>query len=137
MLILSKIQSLHSNIKKFSKILNISSLQYCCGHSSYLQLKTFILKSPAISCEIWSNDGLFNQIWNIRTFTNSSYLLNHYDVLGVKQSASKEEIKNAYIKLSKIYHPDKLLQDYKSFDAKDFLKVYYIYLYKHINNLVT
>lgn len=32
---------------------------------------------------------------------------NHYDVLGVPHGASQEQIKNAYIELTKKYHPDK------------------------------
>ncbi|XP_023347264.1 uncharacterized protein LOC111716083 isoform X2 [Eurytemora carolleeae] len=32
---------------------------------------------------------------------------NPYDVLGLHRSAKKKEIKDAYIRLSKIYHPDK------------------------------
>lgn len=33
--------------------------------------------------------------------------MNFYDILQVKQSATKEEIKQSYYKLAKIYHPDK------------------------------
>ena len=32
---------------------------------------------------------------------------NHYDVLGIDQKASQSEIRKAYLKLSKKFHPDK------------------------------
>lgn len=36
-------------------------------------------------------------------------MINHFRVLGVKASASEEEIKKAYKRLSNKYHPDKIL----------------------------
>ncbi|MFC0046911.1 cold adaptation protein ActJcold adaptation protein ActJ [Rheinheimera tilapiae] len=36
-------------------------------------------------------------------------MINHFRVLGVKASASEDEIKKAYKRLSNKYHPDKLL----------------------------
>ena len=36
-------------------------------------------------------------------------MINHFRVLGVKASASDDEIKKAYKRLSNKYHPDKLL----------------------------
>lgn len=36
-------------------------------------------------------------------------MINHFRVLGVKETASDAEIKKAYRRLSNLYHPDKLL----------------------------
>jgi len=44
-------------------------------------------------------------------------MINHFRVLGVKASASEDEIKKAYKRLSNKYHPDKLLG--LSADEKD------------------
>ena len=33
--------------------------------------------------------------------------MSHYETLGISKNASKDDIKNAYRKLAKIYHPDK------------------------------
>ncbi|XP_059053080.1 dnaJ homolog subfamily C member 30, mitochondrial-like [Achroia grisella] len=44
----------------------------------------------------------------VRSISTSSWLrANHYDVLGVTPKATQSEIKSAYYKLSKVYHPDK------------------------------
>ncbi|RVU42057.1 J domain-containing protein [Rheinheimera riviphila] len=44
-------------------------------------------------------------------------MINYFRVLGVKATATDEEIKKAYKRLSNKYHPDKLLSE--SDDAKD------------------
>lgn len=44
---------------------------------------------------------------------------NYYTVLGVKESAALEEIKNKYKELIKLYHPDKQLQQ----SSEEFIKV--------------
>ena len=43
--------------------------------------------------------------------------MNHYDILGLKKNASQKEIKEAYKKLIKKYHPD-LYQGDKTFAEK-------------------
>lgn len=46
--------------------------------------------------------------WEIRLFSLSSQLLrSHYDVLGVTRNSTIKEIKAAYFRLSKLYHPDR------------------------------
>jgi curved DNA-binding protein CbpA len=43
----------------------------------------------------------------IRTLTFRTMEKNHYDVLGIVEGASGNEIKKAYRELIRIYHPDK------------------------------
>lgn len=44
-----------------------------------------------------------------RLYTSNSLKIrkNHYDSLGVSKNASQADVKTAYYKLSKVYHPDK------------------------------
>lgn len=39
--------------------------------------------------------------------STSRYCASHYDVLGLTPRATQSDIKSAYYKLSKVYHPDK------------------------------
>lgn len=41
----------------------------------------------------------------IRTYVSKP--TNHYDSLGISSNSTQNEIKNAYYKLSMVYHPDK------------------------------
>lgn len=47
--------------------------------------------------------------------------INHYDALGIKQTATQKEIKEAYFQLCKKYHPDKHANDEAK--AQQFLKI--------------
>jgi DnaJ-domain-containing protein 1 len=62
----------------------------------------------------WQHLPLFS--FNHLAFTRFS-MINYFRVLGVKATATDEEIKKAYKRLSNKYHPDKLLSE--SDDAKD------------------
>lgn len=48
--------------------------------------------------------------------TTSLHILNHYEVLGVERTASSDDIRDAFLKLSKECHPDKNSQDPKTHD---------------------
>lgn len=53
-----------------------------------------------------SNSRLISSL--VRSLSTSSRsCANHYDALGITPKATQNDIKSAYYKLSKIYHPDK------------------------------
>ena len=54
----------------------------------------------------WINDNDFNSIQAM--LLNKTDITNSYVVLGVSKNSTNEEIKAAYRKLVKKYHPDKL-----------------------------
>jgi len=45
---------------------------------------------------------------SVRCFQTSSFCFDHYKIIGVKFGASQDEIKEAYYKLAKLYHPDRM-----------------------------
>ncbi|VDP76067.1 unnamed protein product, partial [Schistosoma curassoni] len=54
----------------------------------------------------------FQFLYKFRRLVSSQ---THYDTLGIKKSASYSEIRSAFIKLSKKYHPDKNDGDIETF----------------------
>jgi len=59
-----------------------------------------------ISKYFWINEYDFSSISAM--FSNKNNIENAYDILGVPKSSSEEKIKQAYRKMIKKYHPDKL-----------------------------
>lgn len=49
---------------------------------------------------------------------------NHYDVLGITPKATQNDIKSAYYKLSKIYHPDKSSDEAAAKKFRDITEAY-------------
>ena len=66
----------------------------------YVRVKTETTDSPHNSSQKQSN---YNNSKNIKNSRKTSY-----DVLGIKLGASKNEIDDAYKKMAKMYHPDKV-----------------------------
>ncbi|XP_054778073.1 chaperone protein dnaJ 11, chloroplastic-like [Prosopis cineraria] len=50
-----------------------------------------------------------------------------YDVLGISMGASCQEIKSAYRKLARTYHPDVVAVNHKAKSANEFMKIHSAY----------
>uniref|UniRef100_A0A914RAT3 J domain-containing protein n=1 Tax=Parascaris equorum TaxID=6256 RepID=A0A914RAT3_PAREQ len=62
----------------------------------------------------------------MRSVSVSASLSNHYETLGIDQSADAKQIKAAYYELSKKYHPDRHIDaDDKQYAAIKFQEVYF------------
>lgn len=85
---------------------------------AFCRLNLFLLKKRILSSFYFNSAHGFS--------TSSVFDKTHYETLKVSGDASQKEIKNAYLKLSKLYHPDVI--DSNSNDGKDFLNVSSKYL---------
>ena len=65
----------------------------------------------------------FEDVKSVSKYGTSADQNSHYNTLGIERSATKNEIKDAYIRLSKVYHPDKLVEAYGGNEVNKFLKV--------------
>lgn len=61
---------------------------------------------------------------------------NFYNILNVNSSSSKEEIRHSYLRLSKIYHPDKC-KDVHANELFNLITLAYNQLYNKNNNYTT
>ena len=62
---------------------------------------------------------------------SSKVAKNHYEILGISRSANNKDIKDAYLKLSKIHHPDKVMDNDVS--AEKYIQVSFYHLGALIN----
>ena len=73
---------------------------------------------------VFVKQNLVNSYCNI--CLSSKVAENHYEILGISRSANNKEIKDAYLKLSKIHHPDKVMDN--GFSAEKYIQVSFYHL---------
>ena len=108
--------------KPFPSVRSIClEINQCVNHKTRLQILHFLFSIAhsdghvdtreielikKIAKYFWINDNDFNSIQAM--LLNKTDITNSYVVLGVSKNSTNEEIKAAYRKLVKKYHPDKL-----------------------------
>jgi len=74
-----------------------------------IYLRKVVLSNKQRTLHSFFKQSCINGYCNI--FTNSILTKNHYEILGVNRNANNKQIKDAYLYLSKIYHPDKVIDN--------------------------
>ena len=76
----------------------------------------------------------FTQIKSYATPSNQYASVNHYKILGINRNASEKEVKEAYHKLAKKYHPDKNKDDKNAMKKFQEISSAYEYLSNQASN---
>ncbi|XP_059177614.1 uncharacterized protein LOC131956967 [Physella acuta] len=86
---------------QFSKYLML----YLCRRQHLFMLCRTVMQSPLSRLTLVTKPAQSLAVHK-RCFSNATFKKNHYEVLGIPRSASRKEIRLAFLKLSKKFHPD-------------------------------
>lgn len=95
---------------KFLSIDEIALLKKFCRHIN-LNYKTL---DAALALYNYTSEEDLNKKKYAKTYTSNS-ITKHFKILEIDETATEEEIKSAYRKLVKIYHPDKQTEKKKAY----------------------